>query len=169
MSKTLAFIDSQVENYQSLLQGVWENTQAIVLDELADGVQQITEVLQNLTVQGQTVDSLHIISHGSPGALQLGNVILSGDNLSHYYAVLQSWSQALTAPGNLFLYGCQVAAGIGAKFVQNLSQLTGLTIAASVDITGNSERGGNWNLAFRTGEITAPLAFKPEAMTGYSG
>ncbi|MGL5195500.1 MAG: choice-of-anchor Q domain-containing protein, partial [Chroococcales cyanobacterium] len=37
------------------------------------------------------------------------------------------------------------------------------------DITGNPERGGNWDLAFRTGEITAPLALKPEAMMAYSG
>ncbi|AFY82886.1 DUF4347 domain-containing protein [Oscillatoria acuminata] len=167
--KTLVFIDSQVKNYQNLLQGVWENAQAIVLDELADGIEQITEVLQTLNTLGQTVDSIHIISHGSPGSLQLGNVILSGDNLAQYHSVLQSWSQAVIPQGNLFLYGCQVAAGIGAEFVKNLSHLLGVKIAASVDITGNSERGGNWDLGFRTGEITAPLAFKPEAIIAYEG
>ncbi|MCT7956289.1 DUF4347 domain-containing protein, partial [Laspinema palackyanum] len=169
VSKTLVFIDSQVENYQSLLQGVGENAQAIGLDELTDGVQQITEVLQTLTVREETVDSIHIISHGSPGSLQLGNVILSGDNLAEYHSVLQSWSKAVVPQGNLLLYGCQVAAGIGAEFVRNLSHLLGVNIAASVDITGNSERGGNWDLAFKTGEITAPLALKPEAMMAYSG
>ncbi|MCT7964042.1 DUF4347 domain-containing protein [Laspinema sp. D1] len=169
VSKTLVFIDSQVENYQSLLQGVGENVQAIGLDELTDGVQQITEVLQTLNNRGETVDSIHIISHGSPGSLQLGNVILSGDNLAQYYSVLQCWSKALISQGNLFLYGCQVAAGIGAEFVRNLSHLLGVNIAASVDITGNSKRGGNWDLAFRTGEITTPLALKPEAMMAYSG
>lgn len=168
-SQTLVFIDSQVENYQNLLQGVWENAQVIVLDELADGVQQITQILHSLTLQGQTVDSIHIISHGSPGSLQLGNVILSGANLAQYHALLQSWSKVVIPQGNLFLYGCQVAAGIGAEFVTILSELTGIKIAASVDITGNPERGGNWDLAFRTGEITAPLAFKPEAMIAYSG
>ncbi|WP_254567145.1 DUF4347 domain-containing protein [Oscillatoria sp. HE19RPO] len=167
--QTLVFIDSQVENYQGLLQGVWDNTQAIVLDELADGVQQITQVLHSLSVRGQTVDSIHIISHGSPGSLQLGKVILSRDNLAQYHSLLQSWSKAVIQKGNLFLYGCQVAAGIGAEFVTNLSELTGINTAASVDITGNSERGGNWNLAFKTGEITRPLAFKPEAMMAYSG
>ncbi|MCT7982461.1 DUF4347 domain-containing protein [Laspinema sp. A4] len=169
LSKTLVFIDSQVENYPSLLLGVWDNFQAIVLNELADGVQQITKVLQNLTVQGETVDSIHIISHGSPGSLQLGNVILSGDNLAQYHSVFPSWSQALIPQGNLFLYGCQVAAGIGTEFVKTLSHLLGVNIAASVDITGNSKRGGNWDLTFRTGEITAPLAFKAEAMMDYKG
>ncbi len=169
LQKSLVFIDSQVENYQNLLQGVWENFQAIVLDELADGVQQITQVLHSLAVRGQTVDSIHIISHGSPGSLQLGNVILSRDNLAQYHSLLQSWSKAVIPQGNLFLYGCQVAAGIGAEFVTNLTELTGINIAASVDITGNPERGGNWDLAFRTGEITAPLALKPEAMMAYSG
>ncbi|AFY82887.1 DUF4347 domain-containing protein [Oscillatoria acuminata] len=169
LPKALVFIDSQVENPLSLFQGVSENFQAILLDEFADGVQQITEFLEHLTVRGQTVDSIHIISHGSPGSLQLGNVILSGDNLAQYHSVLQSWSQAVIPQGNLFLYGCQVAAGIGAEFVKNLSHLLGVKIAASVDITGNSERGGNWDLAFRTGEITAPLAFKSEAMMAYEG
>ncbi|MBO0348574.1 DUF4347 domain-containing protein, partial [Phormidium pseudopriestleyi FRX01] len=59
LSKTLVFIDSQVENYHSLLQGVGENVKAIALDDLTDGIQQITEVLQSLIVQGQTVDSIH--------------------------------------------------------------------------------------------------------------
>ncbi|MCT7965422.1 DUF4347 domain-containing protein [Laspinema sp. D1] len=167
--KSLVFIDSQVENYQSLLPGIWENFQAILLDELADGVQQITDVLKSLMRQGQSVESLHIISHGSPGCLRLGKVMLSSDNLGEYQGSLQSWSRAVIPHGNLFLYGCQVAAGIGAEFVRNLSELTGIKIAASVEITGNSERGGNWDLAFRTGEITAPLALKPEAMMAYSG
>jgi hypothetical protein len=168
-TKSLVFIDAQVENPQSLLQGVWENVKAIILDEFTDGVQQIAQVLQRLTVRGQTVDSIHIISHGSPGSLQLGNIILSGDNLGQYQPILQSWSNAVIPQGNLFLYGCQVAAGAGEKFVTNLSELTGLKIAASLDITGNSERGGNWDLAFRTGKITAPLALKPEAIATYPG
>ncbi|WP_261201956.1 DUF4347 domain-containing protein, partial [Laspinema olomoucense] len=167
--KSLVFIDSNVENYLSLIPGVWENFQAIVLDEFADGVQQITEVLESLMRQGQPVESLHIISHGSPGCLRLGKVMLSADNLCEFQESLQSWSRALIPQGNLFLYGCQVAAGIGAEFVRTLSRLTGVNIAASVDMTGNSERGGNWDLAFRTGEITAPLALKPEAMMAYSG
>ncbi|MCT7982460.1 DUF4347 domain-containing protein [Laspinema sp. A4] len=167
--KSLVFIDSQVENYQSLIPGVWENFQAILLDEFADGIQQITEVLESLMRQGQSVESLHIISHGSPGCLRLGTVRLSPDNLGKYQGSLQSWRRAVIPQGNLFLYGCQVAAGIGAEFVRNLSELTGIKIAASVEITGNSKRGGNWDLAFRTGEITAPLALKPEAMMAYSG
>ncbi|MCT7994999.1 DUF4347 domain-containing protein [Laspinema olomoucense] len=169
VSKTVVFIDSQVENYKSLLQGVRENAQAIVLEEVSDGVQQITQVLQTINSLGETVDAVHIISHGSPGSLKLGSAILASDNVGQYRTVLESWREAIAPDGNLFLYGCQVAAGIGAEFVRTLSRLTGVNIAASVDMTGNSERGGNWDLAFRTGEITAPLALKPEAMMAYSG
>jgi len=56
--QALVFIDSQVENYQGLLQGVGENVKAIALDDLTDGIQQITEVLQSLIVQAESVQNL---------------------------------------------------------------------------------------------------------------
>ena len=64
------------------------------------------------------------------------------------------------------LYGCDVAAGTGANFVDRFSQLTGADVAASTNLTG---RDGDWNLEYVKGQIESPLALEPEAMASYQG
>jgi hypothetical protein len=64
------------------------------------------------------------------------------------------------------LYGCHVAAGTGAHFVDRFSQLTGADVAASTNLTG---RDGDWNLEYVKGQIESPLALEPEAMASYQG
>ncbi len=71
--------------------------------------------------------SLHIISHGSPGTLYLGNTTLELHNLEQYRSQLQKWDIA-----HLYIYGCQVAAGdAGAEFLQKLHQITQAQIYAN--------------------------------------
>jgi hypothetical protein len=43
--RSIAFIDSQVENYQSLIAGVKPGTEVVVLDANRDAIDQITEIL----------------------------------------------------------------------------------------------------------------------------
>ena len=64
------------------------------------------------------------------------------------------------------LYGCDVAAGTGANFVNKLSQLTGADVAASTNITG---KDGDWNLEFAKGQIESPLALRSDVMANYQG
>ena len=42
---TLVFLDSNVEDYQTLISGVSPNAEVIILDETLDGIEQITERL----------------------------------------------------------------------------------------------------------------------------
>jgi len=121
-----------------------------------DGVQQITEVLARQT----GIDAVHILSHGSSGSLQLGNMHLDGGNLNAYSGQLAQWGTSLTPGTDILLYGCNVAAGAeGVEFVENLAQFTGADIAASTDLTGNAARGGDWVLEASTGVIDgAPFA-----------
>ncbi|MCZ0901261.1 DUF4347 domain-containing protein, partial [Microcoleus sp. HI-ES] len=114
----------------------------------------------------ETVDQVHVFSHGNSGSLQLGSTTLNSDNLSQYESQLQGWRNALSDQADILLYGCDVAAGSGSDFVDRLGELTGADIAASTDRTG---RGGNWNLEFAKGDIEAPLALTPEAMADYQG
>jgi len=78
--KSIAFIDTQVPNYQSLVAGVTPGTEVVVLDATEDAIDQITQILTHRT----NIDSIHIISYGSPGRLQLGSGGLSLDNLEAY-------------------------------------------------------------------------------------
>jgi hypothetical protein len=166
LSKSLVFIDSGLDDYQTLAGGVLPGAEIIILDKNGNGVEQITAKLQTIAAAGGTVDQVHIFSHGSSGSLQLGSATLNSDNLPEYESQLQGWRNALSDNADIVLYGCDVAAGSGSDFVDRLGELTGADIAASTDITGSS---GNWNLEFAKGDIEAPLALTPEVMADYRG
>jgi hypothetical protein len=165
----IAFIDTQVENYQSLIAGVKPGTEVVVLDGNRDAIDQITEILRDRT----NIDSIHIVSHGAPGSLQLGDGSLSLDDIEGDRHSLQQWfSQRTDSIGknrpNILLYGCCVAAGeTGKAFVKRLSELTGARVAASQNLTGSVAKGGDWELEVRTGSIETPLVFEAEVLAGY--
>jgi len=119
------------------------------------------------------IESVHIISHGESGSLQLGKTSLNSDNLETYRDCLKRWfSSSVNSLKNRFeilLYGCNVAADEkGEAFVQQLSKLTGASVAASSDITGSAAKGGNWVLEYASGRIETGLAFQPEVMANYA-
>ena len=162
----VVFIDSRVENYQTLLEGLNPAAEVVLLDPNQDGIEQITADLS----QRQNLESLHIISHGEAGSLQLGNTELNSNNLSQYASNFEQWQNALTANADLLLYGCNVATdSLGQSFVTNLAQLTQADLAASTDLTGNVALGGNWTLEFSTGTIEADLAFDAASLNRYNG
>lgn len=80
----IVFIDSQVADYQLLASGVLPGIEVIILKSDRDGIEQITEILN----QRNNYTSIHIVSHGSPGCLYLGNTQLSLDTLSQYQSEL---------------------------------------------------------------------------------
>ncbi|HEY9613407.1 DUF4347 domain-containing protein, partial [Allocoleopsis sp.] len=161
---TIVFIDSAVDEYQSLVNGAIPEAEVIVLDSTRDGVVQITQVLQGRI----NIAAVHIVSHGSPGCLYLGNTELSLDTLERYVSQLQTWATHLTSSA-LLLYGCNVAAGdAGEEFLERLHRLTGANIAASANRTGSGELGGDWELEVTTGKVEFPLAFSVEVREAYA-
>ena len=164
--QTLLVVDAAVEDYQNLLPGVAPGTEILILHPKQDGVAQMTTVLS----QRRNFSSLQIVSHGSAGSLQLGSTQLRLENLETYRPWLRLWRKALSAGGNILLYGCNVAAGEkGVAFVEKLSQLTGAEIAASTNLTGSAARGGDWELEFTTGKIETPLAVSAAVRETYAG
>ena len=166
LPKSIVFIDSGLDDYQSLAGGGLTGTETIILDKNGNGVEQITTKLQTIATAGGTVDQVHIFSHGSSGSLQLGSVTLNSDNLPEYESQLQGWRNALSDQADMLLYACDVAAGSGSDFVARLAELTGADIAASGDRTGH---GGIWNLEFAKGDTEAPLALNPQTIADYRG
>ena len=153
-NNALVFIDSNLDNYQNLVAAVStaKNTEVVLLDSTRDGVEQITETLVNYS----ELDSVHIISHGQAGVLQLGSTNLQTENFDRYSAELQGWSDFLSEDADILLYGCEIGSrAAGIDFLESFSQLTKADIAASNDLTGNIELGGNWNLEAAVGEIEA--------------
>ena len=167
LSPNLVFIDSQIEDYQFLVSGIYEGISVIIIPQNQDGIEVITTHLEQYTNSRQKLDAIHIFSHGSPGSLKLGNISLELNNIDRYRHYLKQWQNSLNSSSEILLYGCNVAAGIGESFVRKLHQLTQANIAASVNLTGAYP--GDWNLEFTTGKITASKVLKPEIMATYNG
>jgi protocatechuate 3,4-dioxygenase beta subunit len=176
VNQQIVFVDSQVADYQALTAGVKPGIKVIVLEANSDGIEQITSVLKE-----KVYSQVHIVSHGSPGCLYLGNTQLSLDTLDKYQQELQSWftrsSSRLVSQyhkgiisSSLLLYGCNVATGdAGEEFITKLHDLTGAEIAASTTPIGNAAKGGNWDLDYQTSEFISALAFNPEVQHNYAG
>ncbi|NES02452.1 MAG: DUF4347 domain-containing protein [Okeania sp. SIO2F4] len=167
LSPNLVFIDSQIEDYQFLISGIYEGIDVVVIPQNKDGIKLITATLEKYINYQQKLDAIHIFSHGSPGSLKLGNIFLNQDTIKLYKNQIHKWQAALNITADILLYGCNVGAGIGENFVRKLHQLTKANIAASVNLTGAYP--GDWKLGFTTGKITAPKVLKPEIMANYNG
>ena len=164
VEKNLIFIDSTVENYQGLTSAN-EDSELVILNPFRDGILQISEELAN----HDNVTSVHIVSHGKPGNIQLGNTVLNLDTFDNYADELQGWGKVLTEEADLLFYGCNIGADLdGETLINRIKDITDADIAASDDLTGNSALGGDWEWEINTGTIESGLAFSTEAIRAYN-
>ncbi len=164
MAASVVFIDFRVEGYETLIRQFDPSVEVYLIDDSADGFDQIAARLLGRT----DIDAVHVISHGSAGELLLGNSLLSGDSLAGHATQLASIGQSLAASGDILLYGCNVAAGqAGLEFIGALAQLTGADVAASNNLTGAAISGGDWELEVTTGIIdSSAMTFADDAFSG---
>lgn len=165
---SIVIIDPQIENHQDLLahliDDMIDSANVFVLDADREGVPQITELLR----QSAGIARVHLISHGSPGCLYLGNSQLSLATIERYRSLLETWFAPTVRSPALLLYGCQVAAGeSGTQLIKRLHQLTGASIAASTTLTGHATQGGNWQLDAKIGSIETSFALRADLMAFY--
>ncbi len=167
----IAFIDSSLPNYKSLVTGVRSGVTVVVLEGDRDGIAQITQVLKS----AKNISAIHLISPGDTGVLKLGVTELTISSLDIYRASLRRWASALTPDADILLYGSNLGTGTtGDEFMKKLSRLTAADIASSTNQTGSAALGGDWNLektvlAVDTGEIATEIAFQASLTSTYSG
>jgi hypothetical protein len=146
----IVFILDNLTDWQTLVSGIAAGAEVHVLDAQGDALKQMISLLDGRT----GLDAIHLLSHGSDGALQLGAFTLSADTLAGHADDLARIGQALSETGDMLLYGCNVGAGeAGVKFIGKVAQLTGADVAASTDATGAAALGGDWVLEQAAGEI----------------
>ena len=166
--RELILIDAGVENREQLLAEILESKpdsalEIRMLDSNTDGVEQITAILAE--TKGE-YDAIHIISHGQEGEVSLGNTSLSADNLNRYANQLASWSDSLSADADILFYGCDLAGDAeGTQFIESISAMTGADVAASDDLTGAADKGGDWDLELNVGTVET-AAFSATAFEG---
>ncbi len=171
-SREIVFVDARIPNAEQLVADITANARSertieiILIDASRDGIAQINEALADQ----KDVAAIHIVSHGRPGLLQLGNTTLDSSALEARATELQSWREALSADADLLIYGCDVAQGTaGQAFVEHLARLTGADVAASVDATGHESLGGDWQLEISQGSIETGVAVSAEAQHEWLG
>ncbi|MCF7976212.1 MAG: DUF4347 domain-containing protein, partial [Phycisphaerae bacterium] len=165
-AQEILFVDSAVEHDFQPPNAETSRVEVVVLDDTQDGIQQITQSLSDRT----NISAIHIISHGAPGRIHLGTVVLETTSLDTYADMLQTWGIPLTQDGDLLFYGCSVAKGdSGVSLIDRIAQLTGADVGASIDPTGSFDLGGDWVLEQTTGTIEAALPFNLGAFASFSG
>jgi hypothetical protein len=163
--KEIAFIDSAVKDSQILADAVRAGVAVVMLNPQGDELAQIAKELRGRN----SLDAVHIISHGSAGALQLGALTLTAQNLDGRADDFTTIGHALKKGGDILLYGCNVATGSkGTAFVSALARATQANIAASIDLTGAAKLGGNWKLEATTGKIDNNVSIFDRSVDQYN-
>ncbi|HYC45324.1 MAG TPA: DUF4347 domain-containing protein, partial [Burkholderiales bacterium] len=166
MADTVVFVDERVAGHEDLARVVYAGAEIVLLQAGSDGVAQVRDYLDGRGGIG----AIHLISHGSAGALHLGSATIDSDSLVRYADDFAAIGRSLTASGDLLFYACNLAAGeAGLALIGRIADLTGADVAASTDLTGAAALGGDWILETSTGAIEASEPGSSAALAGWSG
>jgi predicted outer membrane repeat protein len=165
--KEIVFIDTSVEDYQALLEGIDPNADVILLDSTRDGIEQMAQALNGRT----DIDAIHLIAEGNEAELHLGTSFLTQEAISGRYANLFTQiGQSLSADADLLIYGCNFGQGeAGQDAMESLAELTGADIAASTDRTGHVTEYADWELEVATGTIETSIAIGEATQAAWEG
>lgn len=165
-NQIIVVVDSSLDDYSFLVSGVLSHCKIVVLDHQESGIDQITEILR----MESHVQELHLLSHGSPGCLYLGNTEFNLNSLYSYFKELQSWKKAFSKTSQIFLYGCHLAfEKSGQRFVKKLHDFLEIGIAATNTTMGNHENNKSWDFPVQIGSIHPSQVLSDELMLSYSG
>ena len=152
--KHLIFIDENLSDISILIENLPENSEWFKLDNDTDGILQI----ENITKDYNNLESVQIVTHGNSGSLSVGSTSLTNSNLLAYQSNLSSIGESLSDSGDFLIYGCNVASGEdGKKLITGIAEYSLADVAASIDLTGPTDLGGDSVLEFQTGGITSPV------------
>jgi hypothetical protein len=98
-----------------------------------DPLAAITDHIQQVRSAGSGLDILHLVGHGQPGSLQLGEACIDRRTLLEAAPLLADWGVA-----QIVLWSCQV--GSDPSFLSTLAELTGASVVATGDLIGVGHR-----------------------------
>ena len=161
----LLIVDPGIADTSILLDGLRPELEVLFLRTGGDGLEQIARHLASRT----NVASLHVLSHGEPGALWLAGQRVDSKALDQRAGALNQISSALSPNAEVTFYGCSLAGGpAGRDFVDQLETALGAAIAAAVGPVGSAARGGAWDIKQRDGG-KVHTAFSPPARERFPG
>ena len=172
VSRQLVVIDERIEGFETLVADITGNESAataydvLVVGRDENGFELVSDYLNGLTSYG----AIHLVGHGNDNQIQLGSENLSTDTFARYESELQNWNQGLEADADILLYGCEVASSEqGQELVDQISAITGADVAASDDLTGNADLGGDWEFEYTVGLVQTDVVFTSQIQADYQG
>lgn len=151
--REIAFIDSSLPDLVDLLAGVSPGAEVVFIDPGQDGL----EVMSDILTGRSGYDAIHILGHGDSGLVVLGSSRITNNSIENYSDIFSQIGSALKVDGDILFYGCNIADNqSGEWLVERIAELTGADVAASNDLTGAAELGGDWDLEFSVGVVEAP-------------
>ncbi len=151
----LIAIDASVDHGDALAAGAIKGAKLLMLNSKQDAIAQLTTEIHRFS---GSFESLHIVTHGSPGCLHFSGGDLNLDNLHTYAAKIESWFsyrplhrgsniKVQSQQSFLSLYACSVAVGdAGEEFLEKLHFLAGVSVHASQGKVGSTALNGSWQL-----------------------
>ncbi len=162
--RQVVFIDTGLPDYQSLIDGLPDSMEVVLVAPDQDGIQIMAEWAETHS----DYTAFHVLGHGSNGAQQLGSATLSSNTLDQYQAQLSKIGSSLTEDGDILLYGCNVAADTnGVSFIDQLAQITRADIAASDDLTGSAALAGDWELETSSGQVETSFFLSQDILDNF--
>ncbi|NOZ61474.1 MAG: DUF4347 domain-containing protein [Calditrichaeota bacterium] len=163
------FVSSKIQNAQAIADAADKEAVAVVYDFENTTLRQINLTLEELVQwKGKKIDHLMFFCHGAPGT-----VILSAKEIVDVKSVKSEsdewkfFSKMFNKNATIDFYGSEIGWGEeGKQLVTFLSQVTGATVRASVNSSGNIH-DADWNLEIKTGknQIPCPINFSQLAKT----
>ena len=170
----LVFIDGSISNLDQMIADLQNEStldttrtlDVVVLDPNRNGLAQITQTLLNY----DSVDGIHIISHGNGSHVQLGSLTLSLDNIDTYRSAFSAWQGSMSKDADLLFYGCNLASTAdGRELMSKIGAACDCDVAASEDLTGHEALDGDWGLEYQIGTITTSTAFSTTFESDWDG
>src|SRR5204863_6198653 len=139
----IAFIDSNVDSFCSLVKGLEPSIEPVVLSAAEPAFRQIAKYLES----NCDVDGIHIIAHGAPGLVEFAAGTVAHDTLAASSVELSRIRQSMKPGAALHLWSCETGVGeSGERFLAALAEGLNRPVAAASGKIGAAHLGGTWNL-----------------------
>ena len=153
-----------------------------VISSSMDGLDQLSK----LVTEGQQWSAIHLISHGSNGAITLGNNLITSRTLDERAPQVAALGALFTGNRDFLLYGCDLANDSrGQQFLNHLGALTQSDVAANSEATGQAadtqdstlaqqisdavDEDADWSLDYNYGQVQTALALSVAIQNQWQG
>ena len=142
--RELVVINDSVKDIDSILESLNPNQDAVILNR-DNGLIELNEYLDGSDIE---YSAIHFVTHGEAGKLNINGEVIDNDSFN-----AKEWQEVgehLTADGDIYFYGCNVASNNdGQILIDRIADASEADVAASDDFTG---RSGDWDLEYVVGE-----------------